>query len=60
MKFVLNKPIETKEPTIVVDAGLAIGKHVFRLVVEDELGVQSQPTDAVVVVTLERNPFPNL
>lgn len=60
MKFALNKPIETKEPTVAVDAGLAIGRHIFRLVVENELGTQSKPADAVVTVIFLRTENPNL
>lgn len=52
MKFVVNKPIELKVPTVLVDAGLMAGKHVFRLVVENERGTQSRPAEVVVVVVL--------
>ena len=50
MKFVVNRPITLKVPTVVVDAGLRPGTHVFQLVVENEHGVQSKPTQAVVTV----------
>jgi hypothetical protein len=50
VKFVVNKPITLNVPTVVVDAGLPPGTHVFQLVVENERGVQSNPTQAVVTV----------
>jgi hypothetical protein len=50
VKFVVNKPITLKVPTVVVDAGLPPGEHVFRLVVENEHGLQSKPAEAIVIV----------
>jgi hypothetical protein len=48
-KFVINKPIKTAEPVIVVDA-LPLGSHVFRLVVVDQSGHSSEPDELVVTV----------
>jgi hypothetical protein len=50
MRFVPNQPIETKTPTVLVDPGLAIGSHRFRLEVENAAGVRSAPVDAVVTI----------
>jgi hypothetical protein len=50
VKFVVNKTIKLEVPTVVVDAGLLPGKHVFRLVVENERGLQSKPAEAVVII----------
>ncbi len=33
----------TDEPRLIVDSGLAIGTHVFELVVVDQAGNRSQP-----------------
>jgi hypothetical protein len=52
--FVIGKPVETEEPTVEVtvslDIPLAVGKHVFQLVVEDDSGNQSLPATVDVVV----------
>jgi len=52
VKFSANKPVETTNPTVVVDSGLPVGSHRFRLVVVTRDGRSSQPTE--VVVTIER------
>ncbi len=49
-RFDVRTPITTREPTIVVDAGLPIGRHRFRLEVIDAAGQRSAPDDAVVEV----------
>jgi hypothetical protein len=49
-RFAVRTPITTREPTIVVDAGLPIGRHRFRLEVIDAAGRRSAPDDAVVDV----------
>jgi hypothetical protein len=51
VKFVPNKPIETSVPTVVVDAGLAVGRHRFRLVVENRRGQRSRPAEVIVTIT---------
>jgi hypothetical protein len=53
MTFSVNKPVSTTGPTVVVDGGLAVGTHVFRLVVINRDGRASQPAD--VIVTVERS-----
>lgn len=50
-KFVVNKPVVTTTPTVMVDAGLKEGTHRFQLVVVDSAGNESKP--AVVVVTIK-------
>ncbi len=55
MKFTLNRPIDTVEPTVVVDGGLPAGSHRFQLVVVNRGGQSSQPV-AVDIVILPRGP----
>ena len=49
-RFVVGTPQVTREPTIVVDAGLPVGRHRFRLEVLDSTGLRSRPDDAIVDV----------
>jgi hypothetical protein len=49
-QFELGKEIVTADPTIQVEPTLAIGKHVFQLIVEDAAGNQSAPTSLEVIV----------
>jgi hypothetical protein len=53
VQFALNQTIETREPTIVVDPGLALGRHGFQLEVFDAAGNRSRPDVAVVEVQRE-------
>lgn len=55
-RFEIGTAIVTSDPAIVVDAGLAPGRHLFQLVVEDEAGNPSQPDQ--VVVTVEQRTVP--
>ena len=48
--FVRGQPITTREPTITVDAGLAVGVHRFQLVVLTDTGETSVPVVAEVSV----------
>ena len=50
-RFEINQPLVTKEPRILVDAGLRAGLHRFRLVVTDDQGLSSQPDEVVVQVS---------
>ena len=50
MKFLPNRPAETREPVVVVDAGLPPGRHRFSLVVVDSQGRASAPDEVVVTV----------
>lgn len=50
MKFVPNVPVATTAPTIVVDAGLAVGTHRFQLVVFNARGQASKPETFDVVI----------
>lgn len=50
-RFVVDTPITTREPTITVDAGLALGRHRFRLEVIDTAGLRSRPDDAIVEIS---------
>lgn len=50
-KFVVGRPVTTTTPTVVVDAGLAVGSHRFRLTVVDSSGNTSQPAEAPVQVS---------
>ena len=49
-KFAVGKPITTTTPGVVVDAGLAVGFHRFRLNVADAGGNLSRPAEVVVEV----------
>jgi hypothetical protein len=49
-KFKRRETIETRAPTIVVDAGLPAGRHRFELVVFDDTGHRSKPATAVVEI----------
>lgn len=46
----LNKPFDTREPNIVVENALAIGRHRFALIVVDDQGNESAPVQHVVEV----------
>lgn len=46
--FVQGRPITTRVPVIVVDAGMTIGSHRFELAVVDAAGLRSRPDVAVV------------
>lgn len=48
--FAINQPIVTTVPTVTVDNKFAPGKHTFQLVVENKLGVQSDPVKVTMVV----------
>lgn len=56
-RFVVNEPIRSTEPTIVVDAGLPLGEHRFQLVVTDSAGHNSRP-DVVTVQIVRFSPTP--
>ena len=49
-EFVPGKPVVTREPVVEVDGRLEPGRHVFVLVVEDDMGNQSEPARTVVEV----------
>jgi hypothetical protein len=49
-KFVVGRPLTTREPAIEVDAGLPAGVHRFQLVVVNTAGVKSAPDQVLVQV----------
>jgi len=49
-RFLPGVAVTTTTPTVTVDAGLAPGRHLFRLVVQDNDGNESAPAEQVVVV----------
>jgi len=53
-EFIPNKPIETKTPKVVVDAGLKPGRYQFQLVVVDDQGNSSKPSSIIVEITQPR------
>jgi hypothetical protein len=53
-QFQVNRPIRGVDPTIVVDAGLPLGLHRFRLEVIDSAGLWSAPSEVVVAVSETR------
>lgn len=55
-RFVINQPIRTAEPFIVVDAGLRAGEHRFELVVTTDDGRSSRPD--IEIVTIVETPRP--
>lgn len=50
MKFSLNKPFETDQSAVEVDAGLPPGAYRFRLVVVNKTGRRSAPAEVVVTI----------
>lgn len=62
MKFELNKPIETRVPSIVVDGSLEPGRNRFMLEVIDAAGNRSKPAVVDIIVTRSFSPNfdPNL
>lgn len=52
--FEPQKPIVTQQPIVVVDAGLAPGRYRFQLVVQDNAGNRSLPTEQIVVINPPR------
>ena len=53
-EFVPNKPVETKVPKVVVDAGLKPGRYRFDLVVVDEQGNSSKPSSIIMEIRERR------
>ena len=51
MRLTPGHPVETTIPRLVVDAGLAIGRHRFQLVVVNRRGQRSQPADVVIEIS---------
>lgn len=49
-KFAVNVPVPTTQPFVVVDAGLPVGLHRFRLVVTDQDKRASHPSEIVVQI----------
>lgn len=57
--FEINTPIKTEEPVIIVSANekpLAPGRYRFRLVVVDNDGLESDPSEVDIVVRDNRRP----
>lgn len=48
-QFSVGRPITTDTPAVTVDAGLAVGRHRFSLVVMDGTGLASRVADELVV-----------
>jgi len=55
-KFVVGVPVVTPESSVVVDAGLPVGQHRFRLEVVTDTGQKSPPDEAVVQVQASTAP----
>ena len=49
-RFPIDTPVTTREEIVTVDAGLAVGRHRFRLEVIDGEGRRSTPHEAIVEV----------
>ena len=49
-EFRRGETIRTREPRVVVDAGLKPGRHVFQLVVVNERNEESVPHQRVVTI----------
>lgn len=49
-KFTAGVAITTTTASVSVDAGLAVGRHLFRLVVQDDSGNTSKPSEVVVEI----------
>lgn len=50
-RFVLNKPVKTRNPGVTVDPGLPVGVHLFSLQVVTSDGRGSRPDVVKVVIT---------
>jgi len=48
--FEPGRPVITRDPKVIVDAGLKPGSYRFQLVVEDSAGRRSAPDEVVVIV----------
>ena len=59
-QFAPNQQVISQEPTVVVDAGLPPGEHVFQLQVQDNLGQLSAPTLVTVLVFGQGETGPNI
>ncbi len=55
-----NAEYITESPLLVIDAGLAPGRHRFRLVVETAGGRRSQPAEVIVTVLPAPGGIPRL
>lgn len=59
-KFEINVPVETGEAAVVVDvdaqAPMPLGRHSFQLIVTDDSGNESEPTQFVVIVADRTRP----
>jgi hypothetical protein len=55
-QFELGKPVPSAEPVIIVDKGLPPGRHLFQLVVEDNLGTVSEPHSVLVIIQAQTGP----
>jgi hypothetical protein len=53
-KFVVGRPLTTRESSVVVDAGLPVGIHRFQLIVIGANGVASKPDQVLVQVQATR------
>ena len=49
-KFVVERPVTTREAFVIVDGGLREGRHRFQLVVVDDQGNESKPATLTVTV----------
>ena len=59
MRFEPGVPFRSRNPTVVVDPGLELGRHRFELVVVNARGERSQPT-VVTVTVIERTRIPSI
>jgi len=50
MRLEPGRPFESPLPTVVIDAGLPVGPHTFRLEVVNSRGQHSQPIEFVVTI----------
>lgn len=48
--MVIGKTVRSKVPTLPVDAGLAVGRYRFRLVVVDDEANESAPSELIIQV----------
>lgn len=55
-QFEPGKPICSAQPVIIVDKGLPPGRHVFQLVVEDNLGTLSEPAHVLIIIEAQTGP----
>jgi len=54
-RFVTRRVVRSRSPEVVVDAGLAVGRHQFQLTAIDAAGNRSKPARVTITVQPARD-----